>query len=65
LEFSYKHIKAIYVRIPKITEMDHQNRLKNSIKHKLKHVNIQHATLEFETKEEKYVDLNLSQERDN
>lgn len=31
------------------TNMETQNRIKNTIKHELEHVNIQHATLEFET----------------
>lgn len=31
------------------TDMETQNRIKNKIKHELEHVNIQHATLEFET----------------
>lgn len=31
------------------TNMETQNRIKNKIKHELQHVNIQHATLEFET----------------
>lgn len=31
------------------TNMETQDRIKNTIKHELEHVNIQHATLEFET----------------
>ena len=31
------------------TDMETQNRIKNKIKHELEHLNIQHATLEFET----------------
>lgn len=53
-----------HIVIPQTTEMDHQNRIKNMIKHKLEHLTIQHATLEFETKEENCVDLNVGKERD-
>jgi cobalt-zinc-cadmium efflux system protein len=38
--------------------MDQQNSIKKNIKHELEHVNIQHATLEFETEDEDCVDPN-------
>lgn len=38
-----------HIIIPHDTDMENQNRIKNKIKHELEHVNIQHATLEFET----------------
>ncbi len=37
-----------------------QNRIKNKIKNELRHVNIQHATLEFETEDENCTDTNKS-----
>jgi len=39
------------------TEMQQLNQIKKEIKHELNHLNIQHATLEFETEEENCVDL--------
>ena len=38
--------------------MKQQNRIKNKIKHELEHVNIHHATLEFETEDENCIDTN-------
>jgi len=40
------------------TEMNQLNILKKNIKHKLGHLNINHATLEFETEEENCNDTN-------
>jgi len=40
------------------TSMEKQNIMKQKIKHELEHVNIQHATLEFETEDENCNDLN-------
>lgn len=54
-----------HIVIPETTEMDHQNRIKYLIKHKLEHLNIQHATVEFETEEENCVDLNLVKKETN
>lgn len=39
------------------TEMQQLNQIKKEIKHELSHLNIQHATLEFETEEENCADL--------
>ena len=41
--------------------MEQQNRIKQNIKHELEHVNIQHATLEFETENENCKDTNSIQ----
>ena len=41
------------------TELEQLNRIKKNIKHELEHVNIQHATLEFETENENCNDNNL------
>jgi cobalt-zinc-cadmium efflux system protein len=41
-----------HILIPANTGMEQQNLIKNKIKHELEHVNIYHATLEFETKDE-------------
>jgi Co/Zn/Cd efflux system component len=38
--------------------MEQQNKIKQQIKHELEHVNIQHATLEFESEDEKCKDTN-------
>lgn len=46
-----------HIVIPFNTSMEKQNLIKNKIKHTLEHVNIQHATLEFETLEENCEDL--------
>ncbi len=48
-----------HIVITKDTNMENQNRIKNKIKHELEHVNIHHATLEFETMEENCEDVNL------
>jgi len=45
-----------HILIPLNTGMEQQNLIKNKIKHELEHVNIQHATLEFETEDENCVD---------
>lgn len=42
------------------TGMQQLNQIKKDIKHALNHLNIQHATLEFETEEENCVDLKKS-----
>lgn len=42
------------------TEMLQLNRIKKGIKHELEHLNIQHATLEFETEDENCIDLKKS-----
>ena len=47
-----------HILIPTNTEMEQQNRIKNKIKHELEHVNIHHATLEFETEDENCIDTN-------
>jgi cobalt-zinc-cadmium efflux system protein len=41
------------------TGIEQQNLIKKNIKHELEHVNIQHATLEFETENENCIDNNL------
>jgi len=65
LDVHHLHVWAIstsqnamtaHVIIPQNTDMENQNRIKNKIKHELEHVNIQHATLEFETEDENCVD---------
>ncbi len=40
------------------TELEQLNQIKKNIKHELEHVNIQHATLEFETESENCTDTN-------
>jgi len=47
-----------HVLIALETGMEQQNRIKNKIKHELEHVNIHHATLEFETEDENCIDTN-------
>lgn len=47
-----------HILIPPNTGMEQQNLIKNKIKHELEHVNIQHATLEFETEDENCIDTN-------
>jgi cobalt-zinc-cadmium efflux system protein len=67
LDVHHLHVWAIstsqnamtaHIIIPPNTGMEQQNRIKNKIKHELEHVNIHHATLEFETEEENCVDTN-------
>ena len=47
-----------HIIIPANTPMEKQNKIKQQIKQELEHVNIQHATLEFETEDENCVDKN-------
>jgi cobalt-zinc-cadmium efflux system protein len=47
-----------HIIIPSNTPMEQQNKIKQQIKHELEHVNIQHATLEFESEDEKCKDTN-------
>ena len=47
-----------HVIIPKETGMEQLNILKMNIKHELEHVNIHHATIEFETEDDGCKDLN-------
>jgi len=47
-----------HIIIPSNTTMEQQNQIKQQIKHELEHVNIQHATLEFESEDEKCKDTN-------
>jgi cobalt-zinc-cadmium efflux system protein len=47
-----------HIIIPSNTTMEQQNKIKQQIKHELEHVNIQHATLEFESEDEKCKDTN-------
>ena len=67
LDVHHLHVWAIstsqnamtaHILIPPNAGMEHQNLIKNKIKHELEHVNIQHATLEFETEDENCVDTN-------
>lgn len=67
LDVHHLHVWAIstsqnamtaHIIIPRNTNMELQNRIKNKIKHELEHVNIQHATLEFETEDENCADTN-------
>lgn len=48
-----------HVLIPPNTTLEKQNLIKNKIKHELEHVNIHHATLEFETEDENCEDTNI------
>ena len=61
LDVHHLHVWAIstsqnamtaHIVIPPNTGMEQQNLIKNKIKHELEHVNIHHATLEFETANE-------------
>ena len=47
-----------HIIISSNTPMEQQNKIKQKVKHELEHVNIQHATLEFETEDEKCKDTN-------
>ena len=67
LDVHHLHVWAIstsqnamtaHILIPLNTGMEQQNLIKNKIKHELEHVNIQHATLEFETEDENCTDTN-------
>ena len=67
LDVHHLHVWAIstsqnamtaHILIPPNTGMEQQNLIKNKIKHELEHVNIHHATLEFETEDENCVDTN-------
>ena len=67
LDVHHLHVWAIstsqnamtaHILIPQNTGMEQQNLIKNKIKHELEHVNIHHATLEFETEDENCVDTN-------
>lgn len=67
LDVHHLHVWAIstsqnamtaHVVISKDADLKMQTTIKNSIKHELEHVGIQHATLEFETRDENCVDTN-------
>ncbi|HCE59039.1 MAG TPA: cation transporter [Prolixibacteraceae bacterium] len=67
LDIHHLHVWAIstsqnamtaHIIIPQNTDMEQQNRIKNKIKHELEHVNIHHATLEFETEDDNCTDTN-------
>lgn len=67
LDVHHLHVWAIstsqnamtaHILIPPNTGTVQQNLFKNKIKHKLEHVNIHHATLEFETEDENCIDTN-------
>jgi len=67
LDMHHLHVWAIstsqnaltaHILIHPKTHMEQLNRIKLNIKHKLEHLNIQHATLEFETADDKCCDTN-------
>ena len=67
LDVHHLHVWAIstsqnamtaHILIPQNTGMEQQNLIKKKIKQELEHVNIHHATLEFETEDENCVDTN-------
>lgn len=69
LDLHHLHVWAIstsqnamtaHIIIHPNTGMDQLNLIKKHIKQELEHVNIQHATLEFETKDENCTDTNTS-----
>lgn len=68
LDVHHLHVWAIstlqnamtaHIIIPPNTGMEQQNLIKNKIKYELEHVNIHHATLEFETEDENCTDMNI------
>lgn len=69
LDVHHLHVWAIstslnamtaHILIPPSIGLEQQNLIKNKIKHELEHVNIHHATLEFETEDENCSDTNAN-----